>query len=175
MLVVHAQPAKKRKESEALASCIKRTSFEIYLCSKCKKHNLKYVVSNKENSGYCSKYVLQGASCNVKSIPVKEQHALKVKEERLERERKATLLLAKQSLAQAQRLKKQQKFLKLKGKDIVCYSLKTLNKLKEVEEKERQIEIKRATVKAATTQIYGQATKANPFARIRILLLPPKV
>ena len=49
------------------------------------------------------------------------------------------------------RLKKQQEFLKSKGKDIVCYSLKTLNKLKEVKERERQIEIKRATVKATTT------------------------
>jgi hypothetical protein len=53
------------------------------------------------------------------------------------------------------RLKKQQEFLKSKGKDMVCYSLKTLNKLKEVKEKERQIETKRAAVKAATTQIHS--------------------
>ena len=34
---------------------------------------------------------------------------------------------------------------------MVCCSLKTLNKLEEVKEKERQIEIKRATAKAAAT------------------------
>jgi hypothetical protein len=50
-----------------------------------------------------------------------------------------------------ERLKKQQKFLKSKGKDIVRRSLKTLNKLEEVKEKERQIETKRVVVKAAAT------------------------
>jgi hypothetical protein len=49
------------------------------------------------------------------------------------------------------RFEKQQEFLKSKGKDIVCYSLKTLNKLKEVKEKERQIETKRTAVKATAT------------------------
>jgi len=71
----------------------------MFLCSRCKKQNLKYVVSDKENSGRCSKYVLQGASCDVKGIPVRKWHALEVEEERLEREREAALLLAKQSLA----------------------------------------------------------------------------
>jgi hypothetical protein len=107
MLAVHAQPAKKRKESEALASCIKCTSFEMFLCSGCEKRNLKYVVLDKENSGRCSECVLWGASCDVKGIPVKEWRALEIEEERLERERKAALLLAKQSFAQACRLEKQ--------------------------------------------------------------------
>jgi hypothetical protein len=48
-------------------------------------------------------------------------------------------------------LKRQQKFLKSKGKDIVCCSLKTLNKLKEVKERKRQIETKYVAVKAAAT------------------------
>jgi len=70
MLVVHVQLAKKHKESKVLVSCIKRISFEMYLCSKCEKRNLKYVVSNKENLNYYFKYVFQGASCNVKDILV---------------------------------------------------------------------------------------------------------
>jgi len=49
------------------------------------------------------------------------------------------------------RLKRQQEFLKFKGKDMVCCSLKTLNKLEEVKGKERQIKIKHAAIKAATT------------------------
>jgi len=47
------------------------------------------------------------------------------------------------------RLERQKKFLKSKGKDMVCCSLKTLNKLEEAEEKERQIEMERAAAKAA--------------------------
>ena len=58
---------------------------------------------------------------------------------------------------------------------MVCRSLKTLNKLEEVEEKERQIETEHAAAKAAATQVYGPAAKANPFARIKILLLPLEV
>jgi hypothetical protein len=49
------------------------------------------------------------------------------------------------------RLEKQQKFLKSKGKDIVRCGLKTLDKLKEVKERERQIETERAAIKAVAT------------------------
>jgi hypothetical protein len=75
-------------------------------------------------------------------------------------------------------LKKQKKFLKSKGKDIVCYSLRTLNKLEKVKEKERQIKSKRIATKAATIPSNALAlllTKVNPFARIKVLLLLPKV
>jgi hypothetical protein len=47
--------------------------------------------------------------------------------------------------------KKQKRFLKFKSKDIVCQSLKTLDKLKKVKERERQIETKHIAVKAAIT------------------------
>jgi len=48
-------------------------------------------------------------------------------------------------------LKRQQEFLKSKGKDMVCYNLKTLNKLEEVKERERQIKTKHAAIKATAT------------------------
>jgi hypothetical protein len=38
---------------------------------------------------------------------------------------------------------------------MVCCSLKTFNKLEEVEEKERQMETERAAIEAAATQVYG--------------------
>jgi len=41
------------------------------------------------------------------------------------------------NIACIKRLEKQKKFLKSKGKDMVCRSLKTLDKLKEAEEKEK--------------------------------------
>jgi hypothetical protein len=48
-------------------------------------------------------------------------------------------------------LERQQEFLKSKGKDIVCCSLKTLNELKKVKEREKQIETEYAAIKAAAT------------------------
>ena len=58
---------------------------------------------------------------------------------------------------------------------MVCYSLKTLNKLEEVKEKERQIEKECAANKAATNLFYALALKADPFAKIKIPLLSLKV
>jgi hypothetical protein len=72
MLVARTQLAKKCKESEALASCIKHTGFEMFLCSRCEKRNTKYVVLNKENSSRCSEYVFCKASCNVEGVLVSE-------------------------------------------------------------------------------------------------------
>jgi hypothetical protein len=53
MLVDCNHLSKKQKESKALASCIKHTSFEMFLCSRCEKRNTKYIVLDKENSGCC--------------------------------------------------------------------------------------------------------------------------
>jgi hypothetical protein len=75
-------------------------------------------------------------------------------------------------------LKKQKKFLKSKGKDIVCCSLKTLNKLEKAKEKERQIETKYVTTKAAamlSNALVLLLTKANPFASVKVPLLFPEV
>jgi hypothetical protein len=62
----------KRKELEALASYIERTSFEMFPCSSYEKRNLKCVVSDKENLIRCSKCVLRKAKCNAKGILVNE-------------------------------------------------------------------------------------------------------
>jgi hypothetical protein len=83
-----------------------------------------------------------------------------------------------ESIACLKRLKKQKKFLKSKGKDIVHCGLKTLDKLKEAKEKERQIEEERAATKATAKPSDALAlsvTKVNPFAGIEVPLLPPKV
>jgi hypothetical protein len=61
-----------RLKHKALALCIKRTSFEMFPCSFCEKNNAKCVVSNKENSDYCSEYVFHKAKCDVKGILVSE-------------------------------------------------------------------------------------------------------
>ena len=76
------------------------------------------------------------------------------------------------NIACLERLKKQKKFLKSKGKDMVCYSLKTLNKLEKAKEKEKQIKEKHAANKATANLFYALVPKANPFAKIKIPLLP---
>jgi hypothetical protein len=61
---------------------------------------------------------------------------------------------------------------------MVCYSLKTLDKLEEVEAKEKQIESKHATTKAATmlfSVLVLLLTKVNPFAKIKVPLLSLRV
>jgi hypothetical protein len=82
------------------------------------------------------------------------------------------------NIACLKHLKKQKRFLKSKGKDIVCYSLKTLDKLEEAKEKERQIEIKCTTVKATTmpsNALVLLLTKANPFVSVKVPLLSLEV
>jgi CO dehydrogenase/acetyl-CoA synthase beta subunit len=82
------------------------------------------------------------------------------------------------NIACLKRLKKQKKFLKSKGKDMVCYSLKTLNELEEAEERERQIETECATTKAAamlSNVLALSLTKVNPFAGVKVPLLPLEV
>jgi hypothetical protein len=74
------------------------------------------------------------------------------------------------------RLEKQQLFLKSKGKDIVYYSLKTINELDKAEEKEKQIKPKQvATAAMLSNVLVLSTTKTNPFVGLKVLLLPPKV
>jgi hypothetical protein len=87
MPVVCTTLAHKRKESEALASRIERTGFEMFLCSRCEKRNLKCVVFDKENSGRCSECVLRRVKCDVKGIPVSEWRSLELKTDCLECEK----------------------------------------------------------------------------------------
>jgi hypothetical protein len=103
---------------------------------------------------------------------------LKLETNCLEQESKATMHAVCKNIACLKRLKKQKKFLKSKGKDIVCYSLKTLDKLEKAKEKERQIETKHVTAKAAITlsnALVLLLTKANPFASVKVPLLPLEV
>jgi hypothetical protein len=72
MLVERSSVNKKLKERKALALRIKRTGFEMFPCSFCKKSNTKYVVSDKENSSRCSECVLRGAKCDTEGILVGE-------------------------------------------------------------------------------------------------------
>jgi hypothetical protein len=60
---------------------------------------------------------------------------------------------------------------------MVCCSLRTLDKLEEAKEKEKQEEEKHATKAAAT--LFAPSSNlflmSNPFAKLKVPLLPPKV
>jgi CO dehydrogenase/acetyl-CoA synthase beta subunit len=81
----------------------------------------------------------------------------------------------RENMACLERLEKQKKFLKSKGKDMVRRSLKTLDELEEAEEKEKQIEEERAANETAASLFHASAPEADPFAGIEIPLLPPEV
>jgi hypothetical protein len=72
MLVKRFFVNKKLKERKALALRIKRTGFEMFLCSSCEKSNTKCVVLDKENSSRCLECVLRKAKCDAKGILVSE-------------------------------------------------------------------------------------------------------
>jgi hypothetical protein len=60
---------------------------------------------------------------------------------------------------------------------MLCYSLKTLDKLEEAKEREKQEEEKRAA--KATAILFVSFSNllllSNPFAKLKVPLLPPKV
>jgi PHD/YefM family antitoxin component YafN of YafNO toxin-antitoxin module len=150
----------------------------MFPCSGYEKRNFKCVVSDKENSGRCSECVLRKAKCDAEGIPVSEWQALELETDCLEQESEAAMRAVCENMARLKRLEKQKKFLKSKGKDMVCCGLKTLDELEEAEEKERQIETERATAKAAATPSNVLAlslTEANPFVGVEVPLLSLEV
>ena len=95
----------------------------------------------------------------------------------LKQESKAALQSICKSSACLKRFEKQKKFLKSKGRDMVCHSLKTLDKLEEAEEKEKREEEERkraaetAAATAAAEAAIAAANPLDPFARIEVPLL----
>jgi CO dehydrogenase/acetyl-CoA synthase beta subunit len=81
------------------------------------------------------------------------------------------------NMACLERLKKQKKFLKSKGKDMVRCGLKTMDELEEAEEKER---LKRETAAMLSNQVAATSAPTlraefDLFAGLKVLLLPPRV
>jgi hypothetical protein len=59
---------------------------------------------------------------------------------------------------------------------MVCYSLKTMDKLDKAKEKEKQIESKQAASAAMPSNtLVLSKTETTPFAGLEVLLLPPRV
>jgi hypothetical protein len=108
---------------------------------------------------------------------------LKLKTTRLASKKEAAFAILKsaqqialKSTAYIMQLKKQERFLKSKSRDMVCHSLKTINKLNNTKEKEKQIESKQAAAAVTLSNaLVLFITKTDPFVGLEVLLLLPKV
>jgi hypothetical protein len=85
-----------------------------------------------------------------------------------------------ENIACLKRLEKQKLFLRSKGKDMVCRGLKTINELDEAEEKEKQIESKQAATAPMLSNnprlnVLAPRAKNDPFANLKVPLLPPEI
>jgi len=74
----------------------------------------------------------------VEGISVSDWIFLERKETRLDKEREAAMCAIEENIACVCCLKRQQKFLKLKAKDMLCCRLKTIDELDTAKEKEKK-------------------------------------
>jgi hypothetical protein len=143
------------KKRSRLADYIDREGVEMFPCSNCMKHKRPCVCSDTSSSKRCGECVRRGIKCDVEGIPVSDWDTLDREEYRLE----TAEMVAEESLRKAQeqmnlalnrlaRLKKQKRFLRERGKDMLTRGLKTLDELDEAEEKEKQ-EKEKAAAEAA--------------------------
>jgi hypothetical protein len=107
---------------------------------------MKYIAAPE--SSRCSEYVCRGRKYDTEGIPIGDWDSLEHEEERLRIEKEITFQAVQAGLACIQRLEKQQQFLKKKGTDILRQGLQTLDKLDEVEAREKEVQ-ERATVNSA--------------------------
>ena len=166
---------KERKEYKrlALVEYITVIGFDMFLCTNCERNNRVCVLFKREDSSCCFKCVAYRGLCNVEGIPVSDQSSLSREEARLRSKKENAFYVASNALACVARLKKQQKQLRKKGKDMLRYSLQTLDELEEVERGEEKEQKCEATLATEVAFIEAQEPftflgGANPNA----LLLP---
>ena len=157
----------KYRERLSLVRLIEAHGFEMPPCSYCERNSRKCIVS-EESSSKCSECVRRGERCDVEGPSLDDMESVLRETERLQREEE-------EAMAKILRLRKQQRRLQTKAKELIRRGLKTMDELEAVEEKEKQMETERAANEAASTQVHGPAAEADPFAGIEIPLLPPEV
>jgi hypothetical protein len=97
---------------------------------------MKYIAA-PESSRY-SKYVCRRRKYNIEGIPIRDWDSLEHEEEHLCIKKEITFQAVQAGLACIQYLEKQQQFLKKKGTDILKQELQTIDKLEEVEAREKE-------------------------------------
>ena len=128
--------SKKHKEHLKLTREIKDYSKEISSCSYYKKQNHKCIIKPGRSS-QCSKYIRLGITCDINFLPSSSnQAAIDYQVEKLQEQEE-------EALAKILRLRKQQKLLRQHYREILRYSLKTLDKLDTLEQRENKEKEKR--------------------------------
>jgi hypothetical protein len=128
--------SRKCKEHDRLAHRVELLNLEMIPCSFCKKHNMKYLAA-PESSKY-SEYIRRRQKYDIEGIPIGNWDSLEHEEECLCIKKEITFQAVQAGLACIQYLEKQQQFLKKKGTDILRHGLQTIDKLEEVEAREKE-------------------------------------
>ena len=128
--------SKKYKECLELTREIKDYSKEMSSYSYYKKQNRKYIIE-PERSSQCSKYIHLGISYDINFLLSSSNQAT------INRQVKKLQEQEKEAIAKILRLRKQQKLLRQRRREILHYSLKTLDKLDTLEQKENKEKEKR--------------------------------
>jgi hypothetical protein len=155
-----------------LARLIEFVSDSMLCCSFCERNNCTCIVS-KENSKRCSECVCCSTKCDVAS-PSKDDISSILREgERLQHKEE-------EAIAKILCLRKQQRLLKSKRKEMLCCGLKTMDELDNAEEKEKQIELEQAATAAMLSSsprldALAPGAKNDPFAGLEVPLLPLEV
>jgi hypothetical protein len=132
-----ADSARKKREQCALADRIDRVGIEMLQCSFCEKNGKTCIVSSA-NSRRCSECIRVGKKCDVDGPSVGDWKSLEDAETRLDAETEKAEAAMTEVMARLTRLRKQRKFLKRRGAEMLRRGLKSMDELEEVEEKERK-------------------------------------
>ena len=146
-----ADSARKARERADLVCRILKNGFEMNACSNCARRN-RTCFSSPGDSNKCAECVRRKLKCDQHGPNHEDWVKLEREEERLEREEEETL-------AKLLRLRKQKKFLRTRGKEMLRRGLKTLDELDEMEEKE-----KKEKEEAELHEQQAQATTASNSA-----------
>ena len=124
-----AESARKARERADLVRRILRNGFEMSACSNCARRN-RTCFSSPSDSRKCAECVRRKLKCDQSGPSHNDWIKLEREEERLDQEEEETL-------AKLLRIRKQKKYLRSRGKEMLRRGLQTLDELDAVEEQEQ--------------------------------------
>jgi hypothetical protein len=140
--------SRKRCEQFALAARIAKEGIEMLACSFCRKNGKLCVVSSE--STRCSECVRIGKRCDVAGPSVSDWKSLEAAEEKLELEAEKAEAAMAEAAARLARLRKQRRFLKKRGAEMLRRGLSSMDELEAVEEREQ---LEGTTIAAASSAV----------------------
>ena len=119
---------RKKKECDSLSRRVKAHGVVMVPCSYCAQNDLSCIGS--KDSTRCSNCISAKAICDLTPFTSKQWEDLEKEERRLQQEEE-------EAMAKILRLRKQQRRLKTKAKDMLRQGLKTMDELDEIKGREQ--------------------------------------